>query len=375
MKIRSTKQQLLNAVNIAGRAVAVKTTMPILECLLITADNMGISIMANDGEMAVNTLIPSEKCEVEEPGTIAVEAKLLSEILRKISSSDDAEVFLSSDGNLVEISSGKAMFRIQEKDPVQFPELPSVNENVKVILSEFTLKEIVRDTIFSISLNDSNRMMTGELFEIKDNVLTVIALDGHRVSIRNTPLTASYDHVRTIIPGKTLSEVSKIISGDAEKKVVISFDPNYVSFRFDETLMLSRIIDGDYFRIESMLTSDYDTKITVNKKEFLDAIEQSTVLIRENDKKPLVLKIEEEKLGVRVNSLIGSLDASLPAEKTGADLMIAFNPKFLLDALRVIDEETVTLYMTNSKAPCFIRDEEKTYIYLILPVNFNPAAY
>ncbi len=375
MKIRSTKQQLLNAVNIAGRAVAVKTTMPILECLLITADNMGISIMANDGEMAVNTLIPSEKCEVEEPGTIAVEAKLLSEILRKISSYDDAEVILSSDGNLVEISSGKAMFRIQEKDPVQFPELPSINENVKVILSEFTLKEIVRDTIFSISLNDSNRMMTGELFEIKDNVLTVIALDGHRVSIRNTPLTASYDHVRTIIPGKTLSEVSKIISGDAEKNVVISFDPNYVSFRFDETLMLSRIIDGDYFRIESMLTSDYDTKITVNKKEFLDAIEQSTVLIRENDKKPLVLKIEEGKLGLRVNSLIGSLDASIPAEKTGADLMIAFNPKFLLDALRVIDEETVTLYMTNSKAPCFIRDEEKTYIYLILPVNFNPAAY
>lgn len=375
MKIRSTKQQLLNAVNIAGRAVAVKTTMPILECLLITADNMGISIMANDGEMAVNTLIPSEKGEVAEAGTIAVEAKLLSEILRKISSSDDAEVILSSDGNLVEISSGKAMFRIQEKDPVQFPELPSINENVKVILSEFTLKEIVRDTIFSISLNDSNRMMTGELFEIKDNVLTVIALDGHRVSIRNTPLTASYDHVRTIIPGKTLSEVSKIISGDAEKNVVISFDPNYVSFRFDETLMLSRIIDGDYFRIESMLTSDYDTKITVNKKEFLDAIEQSTVLIRENDKKPLVLKIEEGKLGLRVNSLIGSLDASLPAEKTGADLMIAFNPKFLLDALRVIDEETVTLYMTNSKAPCFIRDKEKTYIYLILPVNFNPAAY
>mgnify|MGYP003295644462 CR=1 FL=1 len=111
--------------------------------------------------------------------------------------------------------------------------------------------------------------MTGELFEIKDNVLTVIALDGHRVSIRNTPLTASYDHVRTIIPGKTLSEVSKIISGDAEKNVVISFDPNYVSFRFDETLMLSRIIDGDYFRIESMLTADFDTKVTVNKKEFL----------------------------------------------------------------------------------------------------------
>ena len=375
MKIRSTKQQLLNAVNIAGRAVATKTTMPILECLLFTADSLGISVMANDGEMAVNTLIPSEKCEIMEPGTIAVEAKLFSEIMRKISSADDAEVMISSDGSLVEISCGKAFFRIQEKDPVQFPELPSVNENAKVVLSEFTLKEIVKDTIFSIALNDSNRMMTGELFEIKENMLTVIALDGHRVSIKNTFLTASYDHVRTIIPGKTLSEVSRIISGDSEKSVVISFDTNYVSFRFDETLLLSRIIDGDYFRIESMLTADFDTKVTVNKKEFLDAIEQSTVLIRENDRKPLVLKIEEGKLGLRVNSLIGSLDASLPAEKSGADLMIAFNPKFLLDALRVIDEENVTLFMTNSKAPCFLRDEENTYIYLILPVNFNPAAY
>ena len=213
MKIISTKQQLLNAVNIAGRAVAVKTTMSILECLLFTADDAGISVMANDGELAINTRIPSDKCEVKEPGTAAIEAKLLGEILRKISSSDDSEVCLSSDGNLVEISSGKALFRIQEKDAVQFPELPDIHENVKVSLSEFTLKEIIKDTIFSIAMNDSNRMMTGELFEMKGNVLTVIALDGHRVSIKNTPLTASYDPVKAIIPGKTLSEISKIISG------------------------------------------------------------------------------------------------------------------------------------------------------------------
>ena len=375
MKIISTKQQLLNAVNIAGRAVAVKTTMPILECLLLDASENGISVTANDSELAINTVIPSDKCTVLEKGTVAIEAKLFGEILRKISSMDDAEVTVSSDGNLVEISSEKAYFRIQEKDPVQFPELPNVSEDVKISLSEFTLKEIVKDTIFSISVNDSNRMMTGELFEIKDNILTVIALDGHRVSIRNTALSSNYEHVKAIIPGKTLSEVSKIVAGDAEKNIVITFDTSYVSFRTDDTLIISRIIDGDYFRIESMLTSDYDTKITVNKKAFLDSIEQATVLIRENDKKPLVLKIEDGKLSLRVNSLIGSLDTFIEAEKSGSDLMIAFNPKFLLDALRVIDSDEVTLYMTNPKAPCFIRDEEKTYIYLILPVNFNPAAY
>lgn len=375
MKITLKKLDLLAAINTAGRAVSVKTTMPILQCLLINADDNGVSITANDMELAIETKISAEKCSVLENGTIAVEAKLFSDIIRKISFEDAADVTITSDGTLVEITSESSLFRIQEKDPEQFPELPQMREGHRLTVSQFTLKEVIKNTIFSIAANDSNKMMTGELFEVRGNNLRVIALDGHRIAIVNTELREEYESVNAIIPGKTLSDISKIIEGSADRDVEIYFDDNYVSFRFDDTIMVSRLIDGDFFKIDSMLSNDYLTKITVNKRELLNSVERSSILISESDKKPLIFKLEDDSLNLRVNSPTGYLDDVLRVEKGGKDIMIAFNPKFLLDALRAIDDEKVDLYMTTSKAPCFIRDENKKYIYLILPVNFNPSAY
>ena len=375
MKVTLKKSDLLTAINTAGRAVSVKTTMPILQCLLIKADDRGVSISANDMELAIETKISSEKCAVAETGTIAVEAKLFSDIIRKISYEDAADVTITSDGTLVEITSESSLFRIQEKDPEQFPELPQMREGHRLYMSQFTLKEVIKNTIFSIAANESNKMMTGELFEVRGNNLRVIALDGHRIAIVNTELRENFDDVNAIIPGKTLNDISKIVEGASDKDVEIYFDDNYVSFRFEETVMVSRLIDGDFFRIDSMLSNDYLTKITVNKRELLNSVERSSILISETDKKPLIFKLEEDSLNLRVNSPTGYLDDVLRVEKGGRDIMIAFNPKFLLDALRAIDDEKVDLYMTTSKAPCFIRDENKKYIYLILPVNFNPNAY
>lgn len=375
MKIQFFKNDLLNAINTAARAVSGKTTMPILECILITANDEGAFLMANDLELGIETHIPADRCQVLEPGVIAVEAKLFSDIVRKICSDESSEILIASDGSLVEISAENSLFRIQEKDPDQFPALPQINEQKYIAVSQYTLKEVIRDTIFSIAVNDSNRMMTGELFEVKEDNLRVISLDGHRISIKNTKLKAAYETIKAIIPGKTLNEISKILPGDADREVLMFFDENYVCFRFEETVMVSRLIDGEFFRIDSMLSTDYETKITANKKSLLNGIEKASILISESDKKPLVLKIVDGALNLRVNSQSGSLDALLPVEKSGKDLMIAFNPKFLLDALRVIDDENVDVYMTGSKAPCFIRDEKQSYIYLILPVNFNAAAY
>ena len=375
MKVTLKKSDLLASINTAGRAVSVKTTMPILQCLLIKADDNGVSISANDMELAIETKISSEKCSVLETGTIAVEAKLFSDIIRKISYEDAADVTISSDGTLVEITSESSLFRIQEKDPEQFPELPQMREGHRLYMSQFTLKEVIKNTVFSIASNDSNKMMTGELFEVRGSNLRVIALDGHRIAIVNTELRDSFDDVNAIIPGKTLNDISKIVEGASDKDVEVYFDDNYVSFRFEDTVMVSRLIDGEFFRIDSMLSNDYLTKITVNKRELLNSVERSSILISETDKKPLIFKLEDDSLNLRVNSPTGYLDDVLRVEKGGKDIMIAFNPKFLLDALRVIDDEKVDLYMTTPKAPCFIRDENKKYIYLILPVNFNPNAY
>ena len=233
---------------------------------------------------------------------------------------------------------------------------------------------MIQQTIFSISPNDSNKMMAGELFEVNENQLKVVSLDGHRISIRNVTLKDHYENTKVIVPGKTLSEISKILGGDNEKEVLIYFSTNHILFEFDDTIVVSRLIEGEYFKVDQMLSSDYATKISVNKKEFLDCIERASILIRENDKKPIILNIEESKMALKLNSSFGTMNAEILIHKTGQDLMIGFNPKFLIDALRIIDDENVTLYMMNPKSPCFIKDEEETYIYLILPVNFNAAA-
>lgn len=198
--------------------------------------------------------------------------------------------------------------------------------------------------------------------------------DGHRYGNRKIVLKDEYESTKVIVPGKTLNEISKILTGDNEKEVQIFFGANHILFEFDDTIVVSRLIEGEYFKVDQMLSSDYATKVSLNKKDFLDSIERASILIRENDKKPIILNIEDSKMGLKLNSSFGTMNAEILIHKTGQDLMIGFNPKFLSDALRIIDDEEVTLYMMNAKSPCFIKDEDESYIYLILPVNFNAAA-
>jgi DNA polymerase-3 subunit beta len=233
---------------------------------------------------------------------------------------------------------------------------------------------VVRQTIFSIADNDNNKLMTGELFEIRENNLRVVSLDGHRISIRNIELKDMYPSRKVVVPGKTLQEVSKILSGESDDMVHIFFTDNHILFEFDNTRVVSRLIEGEYFHIDQMLSSDYETKVTVNKREFLNCIDRATLLVREGDKKPIIINVQDGGMELKINSFVGSMNEELEIEKEGKDILIGFNPKFFIDALRVIDEEEVTLYMVNPKAPCFIKDDEGTFIYLILPVNFNAAA-
>lgn len=371
MKLTFQKDALINGINIVLKAVPSKTTMSILECILIDASESEIKLTGNDMELGIETKVEGT---ILERGKIALEAKLFSEIIRKLSS-PDSMITIESDSMLnTIISSENSVFHIQGKDGDEFSYLPYIEKDHQIELSQFTLKEVIRQTLFSISPNDSNKMMTGELFEIEENELKVVSLDGHRISIRNITLKNSYQHYKVIVPGKTLSEISKILSGDNESEVRIFFSQNHILFEFDETIVVSRLIEGEYFRINQMLSSDYETKLTVNKKEFLDCIERATILIRENDKKPLILNITDASMELKLNSSFGSMNAEIQIHKTGKDIMIGFNPKFLIDALRVIDDEEISLYMMNPKSPCFIRDDNEQYIYLILPVNFNAAA-
>lgn len=368
MKIICSKSDLAKGVNIVSKAVPSKTTMTILECILIDATTDIIKLTANDMELGIQTEIEGS---IMERGMIAIDAKIFSEIVRKL---PDNDITIETNENLqTTITCEKAKFDIAGKQGEEFSYLPVIEKEDSIEISQFTLKEVIRQTIFSISDSESNRLMTGELFEIKGDVLRIVSLDGHRISIRKIRLKNRVNDRKLVVPGKTLLEVSKILSGEAESMVDISYTDNHIVFEFGDTVVVSRLIEGEYFKIDQMLSNDYDTKVKINKKELLNCIDRATLFVKEGDKKPIIINIGDEIMELKIKSQIGSMNEEIMISKEGKDLLIGFNPKFLIDALRVIDEEEVTLYLMNAKAPCFIKDEEESYIYLVLPVNFNAA--
>ncbi len=366
MKFICSKENLLKGVGIVSKAVPTRTTMPILECILIDASSNEIKLTANDMELGIETKIDGT---VMEKGIVALDAKIFSEIVRKL---PDSDVTIESDSSFqTKITCEKSVFNILGKSGDDFSYIPFVEKNDVVTISQFTLKEIIRQTIFSIADNDNNPLMSGELFEIKDNHLKVVSLDGHRISIRKVELNQHYDDKKVVVPGKTLQDISKIISGGMEDDVYIYLSENHIVFDFDRTTVVSRLIEGDYFKIDHMISSSYETKIKMNKRDLLECIDRSTLLVKEGEKKPIIMDIKDDNMEIMMTSFIGSMDENIDISKEGRDIMIGFNPKFFLEALRVIDDEEVYLYMMNPKAPCFIRNDEETYIYMILPVNFT----
>ncbi len=368
MKFTCSKTNLLHGVTVVSKAVPTRTTMTILECILIDASTNEIKLTANDMELGIETIIDGT---ILERGIIALDAKIFSEIVRKL---PDNEVTIETDASFkTTITCEKAKFNIAGKSGEDFSYLPYIEKKECIQISQFTLKEVIRQTIFSIADNDNNKLMTGELFEINENNLKVVSLDGHRISIRNIELKNSYNHKKVIVPGKTLQDVSKILSGNAEEDVDIYLVENHIIFEFNQTTVVSRLIEGEYFRIDQMLSSAYETRVKINKRELLDCIDRATLLVKEGDKKPIIMNVTDNNMELKINSFIGSMNEDIDITKEGKDILIGFNPKFFIDALRVIDEEEIILYMVNPKAPCFIKDNDGKFIYLILPVNFNVA--
>ncbi|MBE5904429.1 MULTISPECIES: DNA polymerase III subunit beta [Pseudobutyrivibrio] len=366
MKIRCQKADLLKGVNFVSKAVPTKTTMAILECILIDASSGEIKLTANNMELGIETIINGT---IEERGIVALDAKIFSDIVRKL---PDNEVTIETDASFnTKITCEKAKFFNVGKSGEDFSYIPVVTRNQPIIISQYTLREIIRKTIFTVPDKDNNKMMTGELLEIKDGKLKAVALDGHRVSIRYVDLKDATNDVNVVVPKNTLNEIIKIIDGGVDDFVNIFVTDNHIVFEFDQTTVVSRIIQGEFFKIEQMLSADYETKVKINKKDLLDCIDRANTIVNEGDKKPIIVNVSDNVMSLSVTSFIGSMNEDIDIVKEGKDIMIGFNPKFVMDALKAIDDEEINLYMLNAKSPCFIKDDEGTYIYIVLPVNFN----
>lgn len=365
MKITCLKNDLIKGINIALRAVPAHSTMPILECILIDATHQDIRFITNDMELGIETIVQGS---VEESGIVALQAKMFSDIVRKL---PDNNVIITVDERCnVYIVCEKSKFVISGLSGEDFAYLPVIERDKSVSISQFTLRQIISQTLFSISSGETNMLMTGELFEIRDNVFRVISLDGHRISIRKTGLLKSYDDMKVIVPGKTLNEISKIMTGEHTDIVEMFITANHILFEMPDTIIVSRLIEGEYFAVDQMISSDYETKIRINRQMLLRCIDRATLFVKEGDKKPIILELTDGNCNISIESPLGAMREDIDIEKQGRDLQIGFNPRFMLEALRAIEDEDITMYMTNAKSPCTIHDDEYKYTYLILPVNF-----
>lgn len=365
MKIVCNKAELSAAISIVSKAVATRSTVAIMECILIRARGDQIGLTANNNELGIETLLNGT---VLEEGMIALDAKIFSDIVRKL---PDNDVYLSVEDNYkTVITCEKAQFQIPGKSGYDFVMLPPINMDDCIEVSQLALHETIRQTIFSVADNDNNIVMTGELFDVNDNELRIISLDGHRISLRKIFLNDSYGKKKVIVPGKTLQELNKILPAEQDEIVQIYFSDNHLMFQFDETIVITRLIEGNYFDVDKMISSEYETRVKINKKDLLSCLDRASLLKKEGDNKPVVMTFTNDSLQIVMKSLLGTMNEEIDIVKEGKNLQIGFNPSFFVDALRVIDEEEVTLYMINQKYPCVIKDEQESYIYMILPINF-----
>ena len=364
MKLTCNRNSLLNAINIVSKAVSSRTTLPILECILIDAGE-DFKLTANDLELGIETA-PIE-AEIDETGKVALEAKLFSEIIRKVNG-ENVKIEVN-DKNEAVITSGTSEFKIIGQNGEEFPSVPTVSKSVYYSVKQSELKDMISQTIFSVSLDESKPVLTGELIEIKGSSMNIVAVDGYRISFRKSEITSSKD-ASVIVPSKTLREITKILSSEEEEMALIYVTDKHILFDLGGNMIVSRLIEGEYIKYSQTFTDEFKTRIVINKSDMVAALERASLISRDARKIPVKLDITKEKIVITSQADMGTAYEEVYAEVTGDALKIAFNPKYLIDALRAVDDEKVAVQFNSSLSPCIIKPEEgDSYKYLILPLR------
>jgi DNA polymerase-3 subunit beta len=367
LNIKCSKDDLLNGVNIVTKAVSTRSTLPILQCILVQATNDGLKLVGNDLELGIESQI---NATIIETGSVSLEAKIFSDIVRKL---PDNDITISvNENNLTTIICEKSKFTISGHPGSEFIQLPEVNKNQKFSLSQFKLKEMIGQTIFSIALEEIRPIFTGELIEVKDHVLSMVSVDGYRVSIRNIEVKEDIEDFKVIIPGKTLNEIYKILSNDDDNDVSIYYTDKHVLFEIQESIVVSRLLEGEFPNYNNMFSKDYETLVKINRRDLIMSLDRASLIAKESKKNPIKISITENSMVITSNTDLGNVYEELDIHREGIDLDIAFNPKYLIEALKVIDDEEVDFLFTSALNPCIIRKVEKEdYKYLVLPIRMN----
>lgn len=370
MKIVCYKDKILKAINSVVKGVASKTTMPILEGILIQTNDNEIKLTTYDLEIGIEYVM---ECEVQEQGSTVVNAIMFSEIIRKL---PDTEIHISvNDKNLLEIECEGSLYKLATMNPDEFPELPKIEIENSIEVDQNVLKNMIRKTIFAVSSEESRPIFTGCLFEVESNKLSLVAVDGFRLALRSIYLSKQTNNFSAVIPGKTLNEVNKIIS-DSFEPVKIGVAKNQALFEMDNCKVVTRILDGEFLNYKNVIPSNWETRVRVNKNSLQNSFERVSLIssssVEKEKKYPVKVQVDIGKVVISCTNQTGDAKEELYVATEGKNLEAGFNPKYFLDSLKAIDDEDVYVEFGSSISPCLIKSvENNDYTYMILPIRLK----
>lgn len=365
MKLLVEKESLLIGLTAAQKAVATKTTMPMLECFHLIVKNDMLTISATDLELGIEYKL---NVEVKEEGEVTVSAGIFSEIIRKL---PESTVELSTnEQNLLIIECEGSLFNVVTGNTADFPVFPEVNVEQSIEIKQNVLKEMIRKTIFAVGIDESRPVFTGCLIEKKNDTLNMVALDGFRLALQTKVLiNENSGDFKAIIPGRTLTEISKILL-DTEDIVKIGVNRNQGIFEMPNCIAFTRVLEGEFLDYRQAIPKEKELRVIVDKNTLLSSLERAAVMSRDEKQLPVKITIADSLLIIQCAVQSGNVREEVIVESVGNNLEIGFNPKYLIDAVKAVDDGKIILDFGSSISPCVIRPENgEEYTYMVLPVR------
>jgi DNA polymerase-3 subunit beta len=362
MRFVINQKDLSKHINIAQRGISSKTTLQILDGILIETMNDKIKLTATDLEISIETFV---NCQVLEEGSIVVNSKIFGDIIKKL---PDAPVHINVKNNKVNIICENSEFNIIGNPGNDYPDLPTIVEEKNFVLPKDLFKNAIRQTVFATTQDETRPSLTGVLLEIQDNIISFVSLDGYRLALRKIP-TKSDINLKIIIPGRSLNELNKILE-DREEDINISAAPGQVVFNIGDTIVYSRLLEGQFFNYKDIMRKDHKTSVIVNRREFQNGLERASLLAKEEKANLIKLSIMDNNVIIRSNSEIGDVYEKIDSTQDGENLNIAFNSRYILEGIKIMESEEIELKFMGSLNPCIINGvDDESYTYLVLPVR------
>lgn len=367
MKFSCNTEMLSQNCQNVQRAVSSKTSIPAVECIYIKADNGALTLTGYDLELGIYTSIPAK---IEEAGGILINARVLCDILKRL---PGEHVSIESDERqMANITSGEAKYSIMGMSPEEYPELPSVTGGLPVNIPQGVIKEMVRQTIFAVAVNDTSKIVhTGIKFDIEERLISLIAVDGFRLAIRKEAIDYEGEHLSFVVPAKTMSEVVKLID-DENSMMSIGVGKRHIEFETNGYRVVSRLLEGDFLNYKTAIPASSTTTVKINTKLMIESIERTSLIISDKLTSPVRCLFNDNTVKISSSTTIGTATDKITAEISGDAVEIGFNNRFLLDALKVSDTDEVKIELNGGVSPIIILPPEgDSFIFLILPVRLK----